>query len=181
MSLKKKILFLYSELAGYSVSCINNYIDNNPENEVHIIRWPLNSEAPFNFVFHDHVFIHEKNSLDILEYTKKIKPDLVICSGWFDKEYLSVVKKIHGTIHSVLMFDNYWEGSIRQKIGRVILPYSVTKYFDYAWVPGELQGIYARKIGFKESQLFYGFYATDLSKCDSIYQEKLTHKKVETL
>ncbi|MEA2041912.1 MAG: glycosyltransferase [Bacteroidota bacterium] len=173
----QKILFLYSELAGYTVNCVNHYIESNPGNEIHIIRWPLNKEAPFKFLFKKNVFLKEKTEVNILDYVSKIKPNIIICSGWFDKEYLQVIKQVYKTITTVLMFDNYWEGSLKQKIGRFILPKKVTRYFNLAWVPGKIQGEYAKKIGFTPEQLFYGFYATDLSKFNTTYQESVQAKK----
>ncbi|MEA3451830.1 MAG: glycosyl transferase family 1, partial [Bacteroidota bacterium] len=71
----QKILFLYSELAGYTVNCVNHYIESNPGNEIHIIRWPLNKEAPFKFLFKKNVFLKEKTEVNILDYVSKIKPN----------------------------------------------------------------------------------------------------------
>ena len=46
MSPKPKIVFLYSEVAGYFLACAKELANSA---EVLIVRWPVNSEAPFQF------------------------------------------------------------------------------------------------------------------------------------
>ncbi len=171
-----KILILYSELAGYTVNCLNHYVQNNPENEIHVIRWALNKEAPFIFSFEDRVIVNEKDEVNIEAYIQKVQPDLIICSGWFDKEYIKAVKQFKN-IKSVLMFDNYWENTFRQKIGKFIIPLRIKPLFDYCWLPGEVQKEYALMLGFKEKQIFLGFYATDLSNFNKAYLDNLSTKE----
>jgi len=172
-----KILFLYTELAGYTVNCLNEAIRTNKNIEIHVIRWTLNKEAPFEFKFSKRLKVKEKNKINLLNYYNDIKPTHVICSGWSDKEYIHLIKTIKDKSKKILMFDNYWEGTIKQYIGRIILPFTITKHFDYCWLPGEIQEKYAKKIGFKEEQIFLGFYATDLSPFTKAFSQNLSEKR----
>ena len=79
------ILILYSELAGYIVSCLNYYAKNNPENKIHVVRWPINNEAPFKFKFEKNIRIINKSDVNLNDYLINQKINLSICCGWFDK------------------------------------------------------------------------------------------------
>ena len=45
--MEKRILFLYTEIAGYTVACLNEL--RKSEVEIFLIRWSVNKEAPFYF------------------------------------------------------------------------------------------------------------------------------------
>ncbi|MBK8949968.1 MAG: hypothetical protein IPM68_14285 [Flavobacteriales bacterium] len=59
--------------------------------EVHIVRWPVNREAPFDLRFGDRVKVHERDALDdqaLMRLTHGVGPDIAFASGWVDKGYL---------------------------------------------------------------------------------------------
>ena len=58
-----RIVFLYTELAGYFLACINE-LTKRDDVEVHIFRWPVNKEAPFNFNFNNKVKIYNRNDFN---------------------------------------------------------------------------------------------------------------------
>ena len=89
-----KIVFLYSEIAGYFLACAEKLSENA---DVLIIRWPTNIEAPFEFENSNHLKVITKQSGKTKELTREIlqfSPDLVVCSGWMDKDYLKIVKTL---------------------------------------------------------------------------------------
>ena len=89
-----KVLFLYMELAQYFLTCVD-VLSKKPNAEIHIVKWPVNQEAPFDFSFPENIKIYERNSFNaksLWELTQKISPDIIYCSGWVDKDYLSVCK-----------------------------------------------------------------------------------------
>jgi hypothetical protein len=51
-----RALFLYSEIAIYFLKCCEELAKNN---EVHVVRWPLNKEAPFKFNYSKSINIYE--------------------------------------------------------------------------------------------------------------------------
>ena len=59
--LKKSIniLVLYTELASYILACFNEFQNNNYQ--IHIVHWPINKEAPFNFKFSKNIILHSNN------------------------------------------------------------------------------------------------------------------------
>lgn len=160
---KIKFVFLYTEIAGYFLSCVQKLAELYPA-EVHIVRYPVNKEAPFKFPRLKNIFYYERKDFDggkLLKTISEINPDFIYCAGWIDKDYLRVVKSFSGKIPAVLGFDNKWENSFRQNIASIIAPLFLTNYFSHCFVPGEKQKKYALKLGFKEKQILTGLYSAD--------------------
>ena len=60
---KKNILILYTELAGYTINCLSNFVLKYPEYNVHVVRWPVNKEAPFQFDFRS-IQVYDRKEYD---------------------------------------------------------------------------------------------------------------------
>ena len=70
---KKKIVFLYSELAGYFIACINELL-KTPHIEIHIIHWEVNKEAPFNISFLPSVNLYPRKLIYKDLNVEEVKP-----------------------------------------------------------------------------------------------------------
>jgi glycosyltransferase involved in cell wall biosynthesis len=173
-----KIVFLYSELAGYFLSCINELTKRN-DVEVYIVRWPVNKEAPFNFKFSSHVKVYNSkdyNDVELIQLIEEINPNVIYCSGWIDKAYLKVCKLYRNKIPVIVGFDNQWQGKIKQHIASLISFKKIHPYFNYCWVPGKPQYEYALRLGFKAKQILTGFYSADYHLFHSFYEKHLQSK-----
>ncbi len=158
----KKILFLYTELAEYvlaSMQALEQY-----DVELHIVRWPINAEAPFEFRNLQGVTIYDRTSYtdeSLLAFTEKLQPDLILTSGWIDKGYLKINKVWFHKCPTVLLLDNQYTGDVKQKIASFISPFWLKNKFSHAWVPGAPQFTFARKLGFENEDIRTGFYCAD--------------------
>jgi len=150
--------------------------------EVHVVRWPVNAIAPFEFSFEgDNITFYERKNFTVeqlLSLAKKINPDLILCSGWTDKGYNSVCSFYNGKIHTILGIDNPWRKTFKQRLASFIGPLVLRKYFSHCWVPGESQEKYARKLGFKKSNIKQGIYSCDFNAFHSLYLSNKNEKKV---
>lgn len=159
-----KILFLYSELSGYFQACANEL--SNHVDEVHIVRWPVNAEAPFQLTFATNVIIHERNDYNhntLLHLAKSIAPQLIVASGWMDKGYLKVCKHFYKHIPTIMSMDNHWFGTVKQHLACLLAPITLHCAFSHIWIPGQPQELYAQKLGFKKNQILYGFYSANVN------------------
>ena len=166
-----KFLFLYTELADYFLKCCEEL---TKEGEVHIVRWPVNNEAPFKFAYPEKIKVYDKNNYKLSELKSLIagiKPDLIVCSGWIDKDYLSLTKTYFKKIPTVLTCDTHWTGSLKQRLATVLSRLFLLNTFSHAWVPGNIQATYAKKLGFKSDVIHQGFYCCDLNKFNSLFQQ----------
>lgn len=175
----RKFVFLYTEIAGYFLACVNKLAEL-PGVEVHIFRYPVNKEAPFEFKATKNVFLYEKNSFHnkaLLKKISEINPDIIICSGWVDDDYLKIIKTYDGKVPTLLGFDNKWENSLKQNIASVIAPLFLTKNFSHCFVPGQKQKKYAMKLGFSEKQILSGLYSADFDLFNAHYKINAETKK----
>jgi len=174
-----KIVFLYTELATYFLSCLDELIKLDVV-EVHLFRWPLNKEAPFDFKFNPEIKVYErkqyKNS-ELLKIVSNIQPDLIYCSGWVDRGYKKICKNYKNQIPVIVGIDNQWVGSSKQKLGVLLSKFLVRRYFNRVWIPGESQKLFVKKLGFSENNILTGFYSADTSFFNEYYFRFKEQKK----
>ncbi len=172
-----KVLFLYTELADYFLKCCEELAKSS---EVHIIRWPVNKEAPFEFNYSENIRVYDKNNYSYLELealVASIQPDMIVCSGWIDKEYLKITKPYFKKIPTVLTCDTHWRGSLKQYLAIILSRFFLLNTFTHAWVPGKPQTVYVKKLGFKSDKISQGFYCCDLPKFNTIYETQAKLKQ----
>lgn len=177
----KRILILYTELAGYTLAALRALQEHGNVN-VHLIRWPVNSEAPFDFQFDSSFKVYTRTDFtneSLLRLAEEIQPDIVLCSGWTDKGYLGVCRVWRRSVPVVLAMDNKWVGNARQRIALMISRFTILKYFSHCWVPGNAQKTYALKLGFSEENIRLGFYTCDVDRFSKIYTATSREKSLK--
>ncbi|MFN9323879.1 MAG: hypothetical protein ACK6A5_00655, partial [Flavobacteriales bacterium] len=78
-----RILVLYTELAPYVLAGLERAVRDHGV-QVDVVRWPVNSEAPFELRVADGITLHERRSFstaDLIALTDRVKPDLTLCTG----------------------------------------------------------------------------------------------------
>lgn len=177
---RKKALFLYYELAGYFMASLQKFVEAYPV-EAHVIRYPVNAVAPFK-INSDNADIHfyerkEYSDDQLIDLATTISPDFIFCNGWSDKGYIAICRHFKGRVPGLVTFDNPWRNTARQNLARIVGPLFLKKIFTQCWVPGHPQKIYARKIGFKDSQIREGLYSADLQLFHTYYEKFREEKK----
>ena len=172
-----RIVFLYSELAGYFLACAEALGQHPEMASVDIVHWPIHPEAPFQFKSTDHYTLHpkEKQSRESLkQLLARTNPSAIVCSGWMDSDYNAVAKAYQKHIPVVLTLDNWWTGSLKQRLAALTAPWFIHRRFNRAWVPGEPQIPFAQKLGFSGHSLATGFYCADPKPFQAIYEKRKT-------
>lgn len=160
-----KILFLYTELAEYTLACIKALKNSAGNPEILVIHYPVNPEAPFRFDFSSiGKFISIEQLPDYSTLKQEVdnfSPDKIVVSGWANKKYLRICMNYRSKAHCILTMDNHWTGSLKQHILKTIFAITLKKTFSKIWIPGEPQRKYAKMLGFKEENIMEGFYCCD--------------------
>jgi len=168
-----KILYLYTEVMGYTLSTVKELINLNYE--VHIVNWDKNQQVPMKLKKIEGLTFYprsEYNYKDIINLGKKISPNMVVVSGWQDLGYLPAAFYFNSkNIPVIAGFDDQWKGSIRQKIA-ALFSFIIRKFFSHAWVSGLYQFEYAKKFGFKNNQIIYDLYSADINLYNQFYEQK---------
>lgn len=179
-----RIVFLYSELAGYFLACAEELGKHQDVASVDIVHWPINPEAPFNFESTESYSLHPK-----ADYTRdglktlleSINPTALVCSGWMDADYNAMAKQCRSKIPVVLTMDNWWTGSFKQWLAVLTSPFFIRQRFNRAWVPGEPQRPFAEKLGFRGKALATGFYCADPRPFDRVFEARKNRKPLKKL
>ena len=82
-----RIVFLYSELAGYFLACAEALGQHSHVDSVDIVHWPVHPEAPFQYSSTAHFTLHPKENHDrpsLKHLLQQINPTAIVCSGWMD-------------------------------------------------------------------------------------------------
>lgn len=172
-----KFVFLYTEIAEYFLACCKEL---SKHGQIHIIRWPINKEAPFQFQENQQLHIYSKSdytSEQLKQLVQSINPDVIVCSGWIDKEYLKITKDYFKKIPTIMTCDTHWNGSLKQRLATIISRFTLLNIFSHAWVPGQIQKQYVLNLGFKEKNIQTNFYSCDLSHFENIYQSQKAEKE----
>jgi glycosyltransferase involved in cell wall biosynthesis len=172
-------LFLYTEIAEYFLACCKEL---SKHGDVHIIRWPVNKEAPFQFKDDQKLKLYSKSDYDqvgLHQLVDSINPDVIICSGWIDKDYLKITKAYFKKIPTIMTCDTHWRGGFKQRLAMIVSRFTLLNIFSHAWVPGQIQKKYVLNLGFKEQNIETGFYSCDLDHFESLYQLQKSQKQTQ--
>jgi glycosyltransferase involved in cell wall biosynthesis len=165
-----KILILYTELAGYTVACLEELLRSYPV-ELRLVRWPVNQEAPFDFAFDPGVTVLDRQHLtqhELNEEVRRYAPDGIFCSGWLDRGYLKALAHKPAGCPVICGLDNQWNGHWRQQVARWLSPWLVRRYFDYIWGAGPRQATFARQLGYDEAHIRQGYYSADVPRFSQV-------------
>jgi len=160
-----KFLVLYTRLSGYTIACLRAFRDKSGS-ELLVYAWPNQKSAPFDTTtFNDIgcVLSRDEASVDNMELAiQGFKPDAVLVSGWADKGYVQICRKLKSQgIPVISGCDTQWTGSLRQRVAGVVSPWYLHKFIDTLWVSGERQRQFALKLGYSGDRCWDGYYACD--------------------
>ena len=160
-----RILFLYTELAPYVLACFEALVKQHGA-EVLVVRWPVNKEAPFELRSDPRIRSIDRGTLDdagMLQLVEDFRPTIAFASGWVDKGYLKVCRRLRSRgVHTVMCSDTAWRGDARQRAAVVAARLWLRRTFSHAWVTGESQAAYALRLGFAKDNIRTGFYSADV-------------------
>jgi len=161
------ILVLYTELAPYVLAGFKAAVRTMGAT-FHVVRWPVNNEAPFELDGDPGIRLYDRSAYDrnaLLKLANELRPDLAITSGWVDKDYLAVCRTlIRRNVPSVMCFDTAWTGSARQWFSVLAARFWMPFTFSHAWATGVRQAAYARLLGFAPFRIHSGFYSADTDR-----------------
>jgi glycosyltransferase involved in cell wall biosynthesis len=75
----------------------------------------------------------------------------------------------------IMTMDNCWNGTAKQWLGVATSPIVVQRIADAAWVPGERQAVFAKKLGFTMNQILRGLYSCDHDLFARHYRHQLVN------
>lgn len=176
-----RILFLYSEVMGYTVATIRALSASGAE--VHVVRWDRKRLTPYALPEIPGTFFYERSSLDfwsLRALTERINPAITVVSGWMDNAYTLLARHLKSLGRVVVVgLDNRWDGTFKQHLASFFSPTRIIEHFySHAWVAGVEQFEYARRLGFRKQQIVFDMYSADLSLFRSVVEAGRERRRV---
>jgi glycosyltransferase involved in cell wall biosynthesis len=168
-----KLVILYSGLSGYSAACQRALKEKGVE--LMVFHWPKAGNAPFDDEIVSHIdHLYDKSEFSngqILQKIRSFGAEVILMSGWMDKDYLEMAKTLKREGKTIIAgSDTQYKGNLRQLVGKLIAPWYLKKAINKLWVTGDRQYRLARFLGYNKNQILKGFYSCDWGKFSAVYQ-----------
>jgi glycosyltransferase involved in cell wall biosynthesis len=175
-----RILYLYSELMGYQIPVLKEYL-KEPESEIVVISWDKNKLTPYQIPDIPAIKFYKRSEFTaqkLMFFCDQYNPDIIFTSGWMDWDYLKTARqqKKKGKL-VVAGMDTQWEGKLKQIVARLISPFYFKRTFTHIFIAGLYQYEYARKLGFSNSQIIQNCYSADTDLFNRAFLESIEEKK----
>lgn len=160
-----RVVFLLSRYTKFFESIIINISNREDVDSLCVSYWsndhlPVKPKLDLN-----NVFFVERKSLNPENIFLKNDLNLVYIPGWMDIGYLRLVKKYKKkkyNLITVIGIDDQWHWSARQIVGALFFRFFLKPLFDYAWVAGSPQYMYARMLTFSSSKIGFNLLSTGI-------------------
>lgn len=156
-----RFAFLLTQLSSYLSACLEE-LAGLPEVSVSVTCVQPTPNAPFDpdEVAPRGVGLHRHPSLPtgprVLQDVGGFDPDVLVISGWQTGPFRYVARRVPKSTLRVLLMDNQWLATPKQMLGILTSPLYVRPLFDVAFLPGERQAVFARKLGFSHQSIWRG-------------------------
>ena len=163
MTKSKNIIFLYAELTPYLIGCLNYFIKKNEIYKLYIVYNNVFAKLEIENKFGCSFISNKKfqSQEELFKFCVNLNPCVLIVSGRMSSDYLYVSRSMRGLTTRVTVQDTLYRNSFKQIITRKLSYILYLRYFDKFWGVGELQRKFAKDIGFKDENIFNGFYVAD--------------------
>jgi glycosyltransferase involved in cell wall biosynthesis len=169
-----KLAVLWPELSGYLNACLKAARDQGCDLFV-AYRKPQDT-APFDpavFAWIPATYPYDTapDAHDLAARLDAFAPDAVLVSSWNIAPYRRVARRFRGRAVRILSMDNAWRGTLKQWLGVGAAPLFLHPVYDVAFVPGERQAEFARRLGFDDSRIWRGNLTCDHPAFAALWRE----------
>lgn len=158
-----RIAILWNQLSGYAGATFRALAAEGAE--VFVVHKTAVPDAPFD----------DRVATGLAGYTcdgtpdegrllaeiEAFRPDALLVISWNTGAYRRVARAMQGRTLRILCMDNAWLGTPKQWAGRLASPVLIRPTYDAAFLPGERQAAFARRLGFGDDRILWGLYTCD--------------------
>ena len=176
-----RIAFLWTGLSGYMNACLKE-LSARDGVELFVSHELPCSEAPFEEAqfswIHNRISWRSQPNLASLESKlREFDPQIIVVPSWHIRAYRRVARMFAGRSLRIMVMDNPWRGSPKQRLGALVAPFYVRPIADAVWLPGERQAIFARKLGFSQRAILRGSFTCDHQAFSAVHEARLAQKQ----
>jgi glycosyltransferase involved in cell wall biosynthesis len=158
-------------MAGYWLPCFQALAAE--EVDLHVVYRSAQADAPYkqgslDGGFPGHRWDGEPDEARLMREIESFAPDVLLVGSWDVGAYRRLARRMRGRALRILGMDNQWLGTAKQWGGTIVSPLAIRPCFDAAFVPGERQAEFARRLGFGDERLLWGFYTCDYDSYSAV-------------
>jgi glycosyltransferase involved in cell wall biosynthesis len=99
-------------------------------------------------------------------------PEVLLVNSWHIAEFRHVLEHLRPRPLRALCMDNQWRGTWKQRLGVVTSPWRVRRLYEVAFLPGERQACFARRLGFSDDRIWQGMLCPDTAPLVSVAETR---------
>ena len=84
------------------------------------------------------------------------RPDILVVAGWHIPEFVTASRHFRGRACRVLVLDNQWRATLKQRVGQIAFRTTLRDVYDCALVPGPRQVAFAEHMGLDRMKIALG-------------------------
>ena len=167
---KPKLLILYAEVMGYTLSTLE--LIETSGVDLYVVHWDNKKISSYKIKTNKKIkFLNYSSfsTIGLIKFIKELNPDLTVISGWNDFKYLFSAFFLRSKGKKVICgMDNQWKGTFKQRLASFFSNRSILKIlFSHVWIVGVEQYEYVRKLGFRSSDIIWDAHCADLKNFNS--------------
>jgi glycosyltransferase involved in cell wall biosynthesis len=172
-----RIAFLWTGLSGYMNACLKE-LSARDSVELFVSHELPTEDAPFEdgqfewisnrFTWRSRVDQHQ-----LEQRLRDFKPDMMVVPSWHVGGYRHVARGFAKHAWRVMVMDNPWQGTLKQRLGTLVSPWYVRPIADAVWIPGERQATFARRLGFSQRKILRGSLTCDQPAFAAVHEARL--------
>ena len=168
---------LWTGLSGYLNACLKELAGREGIDLMVSYQLP-NADAPydrsqFTWIQNQFAWRTESDLKALSSRLHEFDPDVLVMAGWHIGWHRRLARERRGRSWRVMIMDNPWRGTLKQWVGIATAAIYLRPIADMAWLPGERQAAFARRLGFKERQILRGSFSCDQKPFAEQYNRRL--------
>jgi glycosyltransferase involved in cell wall biosynthesis len=173
-----RVAFLWTGLSGYMNACLKELsardgVELFVSYELPVAVAPY-EEAQFSWIPNRAVWRSNPNLQQLMQKLTEFKPQIMVVPSWHIPTYRQVARVFRGQCRRIMVMDNPWSGSLKQRIGTLVSRFYVKPITDMVWLPGERQATFARRLGFPQSAILRGSFTCDHPAFAAVHQSRVS-------
>ncbi len=160
-----KVAVLWTRLSGYLNASLRA-LATRPGVELFVAHQAAGADAPFeasqfSWLTERLEYGSRPDRVDLLARVRDYAPDVLLVNSWHIGEFRYVLERLKPPPLRVLCMDNQWRGTWKQRLGVIASPWYVRRLYDAAFLAGERQACFARRLGFPDDRIWQGLLCPD--------------------
>ncbi|HUR23441.1 MAG TPA: glycosyltransferase family 4 protein [Acidimicrobiales bacterium] len=171
-----RVAILWKQLSGYASASFAALQRQGVE--LMVVHRKATGDAPFDdgalaLDCAGHAWSEAPDEARLRSELEQFAADALLVISWDVGAYRRISRAMQGRTLRVLCMDNSWLGTPKQWAGRIASPALIRPCYDVAFLPGERQAAFARRLGFADDEILWGLYTCDHPTFAAVRDERI--------